>query len=67
MKTETFRISHNELIAFQDACEEITNVNYVSSILITHYSYEVIVEYKWEHDLFYLGQMLQLKKQRNDL
>ena len=46
-----------------NAIKNVVGLNYVNSILVTHYTYEVTIEYKYESALFYLGQQFQLQKQ----
>ena len=58
MKTETFTIRENEIESFKDACLEVSGVNF-----LYYEDTRVIIEFKYEHSLFYLGRMFELKKQ----
>lgn len=58
MKTETFIITEQDLEAFKDACNEIHGVIFISYDIRDK---EAVIEYKYNHSLFYLGQMFQLK------
>lgn len=56
MKTETLRIIEEDIEQFKDACEEISGIE-----LISYTNNEARIEYKYDHSLFYLGQVYQLK------
>jgi hypothetical protein len=71
MKTETFTIQKNDLEYFYDACDEINNTNIIREEVIKSSNPEIApviitLEYKWDSNLFYLGQMFQLKKLLNN-
>jgi len=57
METETLRITEQDIEQFKDACEEIHGIEFIS-----YEGGNVLVEYEYKHQLYYLGQMFQLKK-----
>lgn len=59
MKTETLTISSYEVEAFKKACKSL----YPSVEYISHDGSKVTFKYNYPHTLFYLGQMMELKKQ----
>ena len=61
MKTETFRINESQLDSFKDACKK-------SSIEFINYDgKEVEIQYRYPHNLFFLGQQFQLAKRIKEL
>jgi len=57
METETLIITKNDIEQFKNACKEIHGLEFIS-----YEDEQAKVKYEYKHQLYYLGQMFQLKK-----